>query len=144
MFVFDLGGQGGPVRRRGVRAEPGLFFGTEMLWTVGGGYHFDVGECGLRSLVWLIVDSSIGNLNFVADEWQVEPFCPSCREKSPEKLKEIIDDTLSYLTLKICATCKKYFKWFDLDKEPDAHPFADDFIKLASSAKLEEAGFHVF
>src|SRR6266849_2741194 len=74
MFVFNLGGQGRAVRRRGVRAEPRLFFGTEMLWTVGGGYHFDVGECGLRSLVRLIVDSSIGNLNLVADEWQVEPF----------------------------------------------------------------------
>ena len=50
MFVFNPGGQGRAVRRRGVRAEPSLLFGAEMLWTVGGGYHFDVGECGLRSL----------------------------------------------------------------------------------------------
>ncbi len=31
MFVFNLGGQGRAVRRRGVRAQPRLFFGTELL-----------------------------------------------------------------------------------------------------------------
>jgi len=43
-----------------------------MFWTIGGGYDFDVGEGRLRSLVKLVMNASVWNLNFVIDIWQME------------------------------------------------------------------------
>lgn len=73
MFVFDPGRQGRSIRGRSVSAESRSFFGAEMFWTIGGSYDFDVGKDRLRSLVGLVVDSSIGNLNLIAKIREVEP-----------------------------------------------------------------------
>ena len=73
MFVFNPSRHGCPIRGRGVGAESSLLFGAEMLRTVSGSHHFDVGEGRLRSLVLLVVDSSIGNLNLIANKWEVDP-----------------------------------------------------------------------
>jgi len=72
MFIFDPGRHGCAIRRRGIGAEPSLLFGAEMFWTIGGGYDFDVGEGRLRSLVKLVMNASVWNLNFVIDIWQME------------------------------------------------------------------------
>src|SRR3984893_1991672 len=72
MLIFDPGRQGCPIGRRGISAESSLLFGAEMLRTIGSGYDFDVGESRLRPLVKLVMNTSVGNFNFVIDIWQME------------------------------------------------------------------------
>src|SRR6267143_981377 len=72
MFILDSGRHGGAIRRRGVGLAASLLFGAEMVWTIGGGHDFDVGEGRLRSLVKLVMNASVWNFNCVIDIWQME------------------------------------------------------------------------
>ena len=77
-------------------------------------------------------------------EWNYDGLCVSCRQNKKEKLVEVPDPKLDYLTFYKCFTCNKYLKFFDLDKNPDAVVSADEIIKTPAVSSLEQDGFYPF
>src|SRR6266566_5644945 len=72
VLAFDLPTQPGAVARRGIDAETSLCLGPEMTGTVGGGRDFDVREGSPRSLIELVFDAGVGNLNLSVDDRKLD------------------------------------------------------------------------
>jgi hypothetical protein len=71
VLVFNLRGKSGAVAR-GVEPETGLSFASKMTGAVGGSQDFDVLVSRLRTLVEVVLDPGIGNLNAVIDEGKIK------------------------------------------------------------------------
>lgn len=90
------------------------------------------GEGAKRSLI----------CSLCATEWQFRRIvCPGCGEEDRDRLPVYLAETIDFVRVDACDTCRTYIKSVDLTKDGHAVPVVDEMATLALTVWAEEHGY---